>query len=258
MSLASIKKTALGPDEIPYWVWRDYAAELTPVVLYLWNLSLCSQTWPCAWKEANIDPLPKVDIPVQDSDYRGINVTPAVARVFEKSVYRIFCKATVERHLCDNQFAFREGGSCIDALLSIQDMVYGHLDNNDVRAVRLFVMDFSKAFDSVNHWLLCEKLKTLPLHPNIINWYISFLQNRNQRVSSKGIACDWKYVKRGTTQRSVSGPHLFNVFINDLTIGDDFLVKYADDSTVVVPVSKSQEGNSSHADQEFLKMGKSK
>ena len=70
-----------------------------------------------------------------------------------------------------------------------------------------------------------------------------------QRVFSNGIACDWKYVNRGTS----SGPHLFNIFINDLTMGDDFLVKYAGDSSVVVPVSKGQEDNSSHAVQEFLK-----
>ena len=159
-------------------VWWNKVDKLSNrVVLYQWNLSMCFQTWPCAWKKANIDPLPKVDIYVQDSDYRGINVTPVVAKASEKSVYRIFCKATVERHLCDNQFAYRGGGSCVDALLSIQDMVYGHPDNNDVRAVRLFAMDFSKAFDSVNHWLLCEKLKTLSLYPIAINWYISFLQN---------------------------------------------------------------------------------
>ena len=210
----TIKKTASGSDEIPFWVWRDYADELAPVVLHLWNLSLRTQTWPMVWKEANIDPLPKIDIPVKDSDYRGINVTPIIARAFEKVVYKCFCKDTMEGYLSNNQFAYREGGSCVDALLSIQDTVYGYLDNKDVKAVRLFVMDFSKAFDCVNHYLLCEKLKKLPLHPIIINWYISFLRDRKQRVVSNGIACNWKSVNRGTTQGSVSGPYLFNIFIN--------------------------------------------
>ena len=98
-SLAAIKKTASGPDGIPFWVWRDYADELTPVVLHLWNLSLRVQTWPMAWKEANIDPLPKTDIPVQDSDYRGINVRPVIARAFEKTVYKCFCKDIRESSL---------------------------------------------------------------------------------------------------------------------------------------------------------------
>ena len=87
-SLATIKKTASGSNEIPFWVWQDYADELAPVVLHLWNLSLHMQTWPMVWKEANVDPLPKIDIPVKVSDYRGINVTPIIARAFEKVVYK--------------------------------------------------------------------------------------------------------------------------------------------------------------------------
>ena len=251
-SLATIKKTAAGSDEIPFWVWRDYAEELAPVVLHLWNLSLRTQTWPMVWKEANIDPLPKTDIPVKDSDYRGINVTPIIARAFEKVVYKCFCKDTMESYLSNNQFAYREGGSCVDALLSIQDTVYGYLDNKDVKAVRLFVMDFSKAFDCVNHYLLCEKLKKLPLHPIIINWHISFLRYRKQRVVSNGIVCNWKSVNRGTTQGSVSGPYLFNIFINDLTVEDEFLAKYADDSTVAVPVFKCKDDNSAEVVQQFF------
>ena len=251
-SLATIKKTASGSDEIPFWVWRDYTDELAPVVLHLWNLSLRTQTWPMVWKEANIDPLPKIDIPVKDSDYRGINVTPIIARAFEKVVYKCFCKYMMESYLSNNQFAYREGGSCVDALLSIQDTVYGYLDNKDVKAVRLFVMDFSKAFDCVNPYLLCEKLKKLPLHPIIINWYISFLRDRKQRVVSNGIACNWKSVNRGTTQGSVSGPYLFNIFINDLTVEDEFLAKYADDSTVAVPVFKCKDDDSAEVVQQFL------
>ena len=70
----------------------------------------------------------------------------------------------------------------MDDLPSIQDTVYGYLDNKGIKAVRLFVMDFTKAFDCVNHSLLCEKLKKLSFHPIIINWYISFLRDRKQRV----------------------------------------------------------------------------
>ena len=55
------------------------------------------------------------------------------------------------------------------------------------------------------------------------------------------VECDWKPVNKGTTQGSVSGPHLFNVFLNDfnITLGNhDVLVKYADDSTIIAPVWK--------------------
>jgi hypothetical protein len=56
------------------------------------------------------------------------------------------------------------------------------LDENDCKAVHLFAMDFSKAFDFVKHNLLSDKLKQLPLNPYIVNWYHSFLSGRQQRV----------------------------------------------------------------------------
>ena len=74
---------------MPYWVWRDNALLLAPVVTFIWNLSLCSYKWPKAWKECNVSPLPKVDTPLQHQDFRGINVTPLIARSFEKIVYHI-------------------------------------------------------------------------------------------------------------------------------------------------------------------------
>ena len=82
----------------------------------------------------------------------------------------------------------------------------------------MFAMDFSKAFDSVSHKLLAEKLKSLPLNPYIINWWLGFLRDRKQRVIFGSSVCNWKTVNKGTTQGSVSGPYLFNIFLNDLEI----------------------------------------
>ena len=73
-------------DGLPFWVWRDNYTSLAPAVTALWNKSLSSYTWSTAWKEANINPLPKVDAPVQYSDFRGINVTPVIACCFEENL----------------------------------------------------------------------------------------------------------------------------------------------------------------------------
>ena len=89
------------------------------------------------------------------------------------------------------------------------------------KAMRLFATDFSKAFDSVNHELLSYKLKEVPLNPFIINWYLSFLENRQQCVIYNSFRGQWKCVNRGTTQGSLSGPYLFSIFINDLEISID-------------------------------------
>ena len=208
----------MGPDRIPFWIWKDNTEILVPVVTKIWNLSLASHTWPTSWKRATIKPLPKVEIPKSYQDYRGINITPVIARAFERIVYQIHVKGTLEKNLSPTQFAYRQGGNCTNALLSIQNEVYKHLDNTRCKADRMFTMDFSKAFDSVNHDRLARKLRTLGLNSYLHNWYLSFLKERQQHVVWSHNVCEWKAVNQGTTQGSVSGPYLFIVFLNDLDV----------------------------------------
>ena len=119
-------------------------------------------------------PLPKVNTPVQTQEFRGISVTPIIARTLERTVYNTFSKQNFEPYIRNDQFAYRTGGSCTNALLKIQHDIYQALDDPKIEAVRVFTMDFSKAFDSIKHSLLSEKLKKAPLNPYIINWLIDF------------------------------------------------------------------------------------
>ena len=180
-----------------------------------------------------------MEIPKSYQDYRGINITPVIARAFERIVYQNYVKGTLEKNLTPTQFAYRQGGNCTNALLSIQNEVYKHLDNTRCKAVRMFALDFSKAFDSENHDRLARKLRNLGLNSYLHNWYLSFLKERQQRVVWSHNVCEWKAVNQGTTQGSVSGPYLFIVFLNDLdgTLNSQScIVKYADDSTIISPV----------------------
>ena len=173
-------------------------------------------------------------MPVEDSNYRGINVTPVIARLFEKVVYHTQAKSVIENNLSHTQFAYRQAGNCTNALLAIQHQTYKYLDSSDCSAVRIFTMDFSKAFDFVNHTILSAKLKQLPLNPYIINWYQSFLYARQQRTC--------RQLGNQTTQckRTVS----FNIFLNDLEIffnGCPVLFKYLDDSTILSPITRDRD-----------------
>ena len=77
-------------------------------------------TYPKSWKRANINPLPKIDVPKENGDYRGINVTPVIARVFEKLGYHFHAKESFENSLAPSQFVYRDRGSCTSALSTIQ------------------------------------------------------------------------------------------------------------------------------------------
>ena len=118
------------------------------------------------------------------------------------------------------------------------------LDDREIqcRYVQLFAMDFAKAFDNVRHSILSDKLKALNLNQYITNWYLSFLRNRKQRLKFRGSSYCWYNLNKGTAQGSVSGPYLFNLFINDLDLincPDASLNKYADDTTMQVIVNKA-------------------
>ena len=178
-----------------------------------------------------------------------------VPEIPERLVWNTFVKEAVKENISTTQLAYRESRNCTSALLAIQHFIDKHLDNPDCEAVRVFAMDFSKAFDSVRHELLSNKLKLLPL-----NTYTHriFLYNRQQRIVHNYYLHEWRGVNKGTTQGSVSGSYLFNVFLNDLDIKLCFtpaLFKYADDSTIVAPVWKGGSDTSSGLVEKFLDLG---
>ena len=87
-------------------------------------------------------------------------------------------------------------------------------------------------YRDIPHSLSGEKLKALPLMSYVVNWYLGFLMDRKKRLIFKGVTN--KCMNKGTIQGSISGPHLLNLFVNDLVIRNDYLtsvVKYADDTT---------------------------
>ncbi|XP_068703896.1 uncharacterized protein [Montipora foliosa] len=107
----------------------------------------CQLIPPESWKRVNISPLAKVDVPKENGDFRGISVTPVIAGALERVVYNTHVRRVMEDHLSSSQFAYGEGGNCTSALLTIQHQICKCLDDNNCKAVRLFTMDFSEAFD---------------------------------------------------------------------------------------------------------------
>lgn len=104
----------------------------------------------------------QVELPKDKGDYRGISVTPAIAiRLFEETIYCTHAQEVIKEHLSPTQFAYRKGGYCTGALSALQHRINSYLDNPNWRAIRVFTMDFSKAFDSVKHDLLASSVKSL-------------------------------------------------------------------------------------------------
>ena len=131
-------------------------------------------------------------------------------RLFERCVYKTELAPVISHKIGSNQFAYKKGHNSTMALIKCQHTWLKWLDK-DAKYVRVLSFDFSKAFDKVPHDLLFKKVKKLRINPYIVNWTISFLENRKQRVVVDGIVTNYLNINRGVPQGTVLGPILFSV-----------------------------------------------
>ena len=100
------------------------------------------------------------------------------------------------------------------ALLLLIDELTKALENKDY-VVGIF-LDFSKAFDTVDHDILLCKLEHYGIRGSALNWFASYLMGRRQYVTYNGTSSQMKTIQCGVPQGSILGPILFRIYINDL------------------------------------------
>ena len=157
-------------------------------------------------------------------------------RLFERLVLKQEISSILKSVIKPDQFSFKEDCNITMALLRSQHYWLKALDG-EADHVRVLSFDFSKAFDTVSHKIIIEKLKCTKLNPYIINWIINFVSNRKQRVVVDGFTTNYLSINRGLPQGTVLGPMLSSLMVNDIYASDEknnLLVKFADDITVTV------------------------
>ena len=241
--LNKLKKTAAGNDKLPFWFLRLGAAFFSTPLSHILNISLNTSNVPDQWKHAIIHPVPKVSIPTKPSEFRPISVLPILSRVTEKIIVEQFINPamlTLPPHLSiNNQYAYRPTSSTSAALIAMLSHITHLLDTNDY--VHIISFDYSKAFDTLSHSSLAQKLVTLNLPDSVYNWLINYLTDRTHATSYKGEISNPASINASIVQGSALGPHLFNINSCDLHAVDrnNTYFKYADDAYLVVASSNS-------------------
>ena len=184
-------------------------------------------------KIAKVIPLFKSGDTTSFSNYRPVSVLPVFSKILERIMYnRLLAFINNNNLLYDYQFGFRNKRSPNLALIFLVDKISTALENGEY-VLGLF-LDFSKAFDTVDHEILFLKLEHYGIRGNALALFKNYLSNRSQYVVYNGLQSSKQRITCGVPQGSILGPLLFLIYINDLGDVSDvlFTLLFADDSNL--------------------------
>ena len=224
---------AQGPDKIPSRILKELSNELAQPISFLFNATLETGQLPEDWKKAEVIAIYKKKGKKSDpANYRPVSLTCILCKVLEDIIRDCIVDHMNNQNIYSpSQHGFRKQMSCMTQLLEVMNDFTKMIENGS--DIDVIYLDFKKAFDSVPHVRLLNKLSAYGIQGEILNWIRSFLTNRQQKVRVGGAISTPEPVVSGIPQGSILGPILFTIFINDLPDNIESKCKiFADDTKI--------------------------
>ena len=225
-------------DPAPTWFLFRFAKVLLPAISKIVNLAI-TEGMPSIYKKSYVLPLLKksnLDCNVL-GNYRPVSNTPFLAKVIERSIAGQLSEHLEKNNYFDpRQFAYRTHHSCEGALLTVLDTAFTAMDEKKITLVVL--LDLSAAFDSVDHSILSNRLKSCGVVDAAHHWIMDYISDRSQVVSINNKLSSSLSITCGVPQGTVLGPILFIVYLvgihEAIAPFDIQYVLYADDLQLFV------------------------
>ena len=226
---------APGSDSISSKIVKEICDSIVLPLMYLFNLSFQTGIVPDLLKIAKVVPVYKKGEKCLPGNYRPISLLSIFDKILEKLMYRRLANF-LDKHriLYEFQFGFRKNHSTSQAVMEVLDNIYQHTDNNEITMG--IYCDLQKAFDTVNHSILLQKLSIYGIRGTVLKWFTSYLSNRSQYTVLSGNESQLESVTCGVPQGSVLGPLLFLLYVNDIqyAITNAKIKLFADDTNLFI------------------------
>ena len=218
-------------------ILRELAEVLASPLACLFNQSLSQGTVPDIWKIAHVCPVPKGGESSLLSNYQPISLLSNLDKTMERIVFKhLYNHFLVNETLTPLQSGFIPGNSTVNQLTFLYDTTFCKALDSGLE-VRVIFCDISKAFDRVWRTGFIHKLNAAGISGNLLTWFIDYLSNRRQRVIFPGVNSKLNEIKAGAPQRSILGPRLFLLYINDIVDDINSNIRlFADDTSLYIIV----------------------
>ena len=241
-----------GPDGWHPFLLKSLAKCIHIPLAVLFQKSLDKGVVPNQWLEACVTAIHKKGLKSAYENYRPVSMTSIICKLMESIVRDQIVGYMMENNLISkNQHGFVPDRNCMSNLLTCLEHWSQMVEEGS--PIDVVYTDFAKAFDRVPHKRLIQKMQSLGIVGNTLNWVKAFLTGRRQRVCVDGEYSEWEAVRSGIPQGSVLGPILFVLFINDMPdVCTSICQLFADDAKIYRKVSTQEECDALQDDIESL------